>query len=252
MSLTLAASKSALAAGLKASFLANGGTEPYTYSVLPDGAGGTINASSGLYTAPALLSSNPSESYDRIQVTDSTVPTPATAVLPILVTDALGLFCDIIQKEMNLDNGRVFFWDQKISQPKDNGLYVAITELSPRPFGNTNRQVGNDDGLDSVQSLNMRSTLQVSLISRGPEARTRKAELIMALMSNYSQQQQVANSFSIGRLPPGGQFVNLSNIDGAAIPYRYDIAVSIQYLVRKIKPVAYIDDFESVSVTPEA
>src|SRR4051812_24524825 len=112
MSLTLRASKSALGPGLTASFLGSGGTEPYTYSVLPDGAGGTINSSTGLYTAPAAVNGDPRLSTDTIMVTDSLA---ATATLPILVTDPLGLFCEVIQRELALADGRVYLWDQKIN-----------------------------------------------------------------------------------------------------------------------------------------
>jgi hypothetical protein len=54
-----------------------------------------------------------------------------------------------------------------------------------------------------------------------------------------------------GGLPPGGQFVNLSMIDGDAIPYRFNISVNMQYFVRKVKAVAYFDDFADVEVTTE-
>lgn len=244
----LRGSKTALGAGLTASFFASGGTAPYVYSLVPLGAGGSINSSTGLYTAPVILNPNPKFSSETVRVRDAN---NVIAEATLLVTDVLGLFCEIVQRELELDDGRVYLWDQKINQPKDSGLYIAVAELSPKPFGNTNRQAAGGGGLNSEQSVNMRSLLQVSLISRGPEARTRKEELLMSLASNYSISQQEANSFSIGRLPAGGQFVNLSSVDGAAIPYRYDITVSIQYFVRRVRPVTYISDFETVEITTE-
>ena len=114
MSLALAQSKTALAINLTASFLASGGSSPYAYSVLPGGAGGAIDSSTGLYTAPAVVPSDPSLLYDTIQVTDSLA---ATASAQILVGTPLLLFCEILQRQLGLANGRVFIWDQKIFNP---------------------------------------------------------------------------------------------------------------------------------------
>lgn len=243
MSLALTQTLTALAAGLTASFQGVGGTAPYAYSVRANGASGVIDASTGIYQAPAVVPSAPAKLYDVIQVLDAD---GATATSQILVGTPLLLFCEVIQQEMGLANGRVYLWDQKIMQPTDSGLYIAVSVLRPKPFANTNKF--NADGT-STQSVNMYADLQVDIISRGPEARDRKEELILALNSNYAQSQQEINSFYIGKLPPGAQFLNLSNIDGAAIPYRYAIGVSIQYFVTKVKAVPYFDTF--VTPVPE-
>lgn len=251
MSLSLSASYTAIGAGLQSSFLGAGGTEPYTYSVLPGGAGGSIENGStepGLYTAPSILSSDASKSYDTVQVMDSL---GATATLQILVGTPLLLFCDILQRELGLANGRVYLWDQKIMQPTDSGLYIAVGIMSSRTFGNANHPDGSGVGLNAIQSVNVMDLMSIDIISRGPEARDRKTEVILALNSDYAQSQQELNSFRIGQLPAGGQFINLSEIDGAAIPYRFRISANLQYFVRKVKAVPYIDDFAPVTITTE-
>lgn len=252
MSLHLTATRTAIGPGLQSSFLASGGVEPYVYSVVPGGAGGTIengSANPGLYTAPAQANSNPRQAYDTIQVSDGNND---TATLQILVGSPLLLFLDILKTELGLNADHIYLWDQKIMQPTDSGLYVAISVIDSKPFGNTNRPDGSGAGLDAVQSINMLDTLGIDIISRGPAARDRKAEVLLALNSNYAQTQQEANSFKIGQLPAGGQFVNLSEIDGAAIPYRFRINVNLQYFVRLVKGVPYYNDFEPVEVTTEA
>lgn len=246
MSLLLTSSVTAMGPKLTTSFLAVGGTPPYTYSVLPNGAGGSID-SAGLYTAPAIVNPDPKKSSDVIQVQDSL---GATAILPILIAGPLGLFCEIIQRELALVDGRVYMWDQKINQPTDNGLYVAVSVESAKPFGNNTKTDGSGSGLDAVQSVNMLATLGLDIISRGPEARDRKEEIILALNSIYSQSQQELNSFYIGKISTN--FLNLSPIDGAAIPYRFKISVNIQYMVTKTKAVPYFDDFAKVELTTES
>lgn len=249
MSIVLRQTKTALGPLCTASFSASGGTGPYSYSIVTDDddyppAGGSINSSTGIYTAPAVLSTDPERAYDTIRATDAL---SATAESRILVGSVLALFCEIIQQEMGLPNGRVYLWDQKISQPTDNDLYIAVSVLNAKPFGNVNKQVSTGSStMDSQQWVNMLAVFGVDLISRGPSARDRKEELILALGSTYAEQQQEANSFLIGRLPTS--FVNISQVDGAAIPYRFHIDVQVQYAFAKNKAIDFFDNFEGPEV----
>lgn len=238
--ISLAQTLTAILPGLTSSFLASGGTSPYVYSVRLNGAGGTIDASTGLYTAPAQMGSTPQTLYDTIQVRDSL---GAIATASILVGSTLLLFCDILQTYLGLPQGRVYLWDQKIMQPTDSALYIAVSVPSCKPFGNNKSYDSNGNAL---QSVNMLATLDIDIISRGPAARDQKEQILLALMSDYSELQQEANSFSIGRLPTG--FLNLSGIDGAAIPYRYKISVNMQYSVSSSQAVPYFNTFASPTV----
>lgn len=252
MSLILTQSKTALAVNLTASFLGVGGVAPYVYSVRAGGAGGTIDSATGVYTAPSVVNAGsygpPKNLYDTVVVTDAN---SLMATSQILVGNPLLLFCEVIQKELGLANGRVYLWDQKIMQPTDAGLYVAIAVVNCKPFGNVNSYDGAGAGLVSKQVVNMYAQLQVDIISRDTEARDRKEEVILALGSDYAETQQEANSFLIGKLPPNSQFLNLSSVDGAAIPYRFTIGVAMQYFYTKPKDVGYFDTFQDVVVTTE-
>jgi hypothetical protein len=251
MSITITQSKTALGVNLQAGFTASGGTAPYTYSVKtnPIGAGGSINSTTGLYTAPPFVNGGKyalaNQMYDTIQAKDSL---GAIGTTQILVANPLELFCDVIQTSMGLANGRVYLWNQKIMQPTDAGLYVAVAVMSAKPFASINTSDGSGSGLNSQQSVNMYAQLQLDVISRDGEARDRKEEVILALNSDYSRSQQEANSFYIGKLPPGAQFVNLSNEDGAAIPYRFNISVAIQYCYVKTVAVPYFSTFSTPQV----
>lgn len=246
MSLSLSQSVTAVVPGLYGSFLGVGGATPYSYAVIAGGAGGTINGSTGEYTAPTVVSPNPLQLYDTVQVTDAAA---ATATAKILVGTPLLLFCEIIQREMGLSSDRVYLWDQKLFQPIDNDLYIAISVPSAKPFANTVKTDGSGSGLKAIQVVNMLATIDIDILSRGPAARDRKEEVVLAFNSIYAQSQQEINSFYIGKLPPGARFLNLSEVDGAAIPYRYRISVNLQYAVTKTKAVPYFDTFENAAVT---
>lgn len=240
VALALTQSATAVAVNITSSFLGVGGVAPYSYAVLDGGAAGTIDPSTGVYTAPSTLSPNPKQLYDTVQVTDADAN---FATSTILVGTPLLLFCEILEKGLGLAPGRTYLWDQKINQPTDYDLYIAVSVPSCKPFGNVNRQSAN--GASQEQFVAMQATADIDIISRGPAARDRKEEVILALNSIYAQQQQEANSFYIGKLPPSGRFVNLSQIDGAAIPYRYRISVNLQYAVAKTTAAPYFDNINA-------
>jgi len=226
-------------------FAGKAGVPPYAYSVQPGGAGGTINSTTGRYTAPLVAPSNNRLQFDTILVEGYD---GETATATIMVGTPLLLFCEILQREMNLSNGRVYLWDQKINQPIDNDLFIAVSVPSARPFGNSNRF--NGATAESDQFVSMQATVDVDLISRGPAARDRKEDLILALDSDYARYQQDANSFFISKLD--SRFINLSEIEGSAIPYRYRITVKLQYAYIKARPTDYINTFQQPNVETDS
>lgn len=225
-------------------FVASGGTPEYSYMVVPGGAGGTVDSSTGNYTAPPTITLSPRTAYDIIQVTDDLGD---TVEAQILVTDVIGLVCDIIQTGLGLENGRVYEWNQKIFQPQDYGLYAIVSVVSCKPFGNSYAP-NPTDGSQAQQFVSMYSRIDIDLISRGPAARQQKELLLLALNNTYSQQQQNAMGFYIGKLPISGGFLNLSNVDASAIPYRFKISYALQYQINLTQSVPYYDTFAPVQV----
>src|SRR5580698_8318750 len=186
MSISINQNFTACAGGVNfVQFGASGGVAPYSFVIIPGGAGGSINSATGFYTAPLLPSSSPNGAYDTIQVTDSV---SATATAQILVAYPVGLVCDIIQTQMGLANGRVYEWDQKIFQPTDYDLYIVVSIPSCRPFGNVSSPVASN-GSQVNQFVSMYARVDFDIISRGPAARDQKELVVLALNSIYSQQQ---------------------------------------------------------------
>lgn len=216
--------------GKTQTFTASGGTGPYVFSV--KSGLGSINSSTGVYTASR------NTGIAVVEVVDSL---GARARAGVTICSALTLICDIIKTSMELESDQVFLWDQKFNIPDDQRLYVTIGILSCKPFANTREYVPITGGLEELLSVNMQATLSVDIFSRGPDARDRKEEILLALGSTYSQQQQERFGFYVAPIPNG--FVNLSAIEGAAIPYRFNISVNVQYQISKTPSVDYYDDF---------
>ena len=240
MALTLTQNYTAISPGITASFLPVGGTAPYTLSVVPGGCGGTINSASGIYTPPSSVSTNPATISDIIKCTDSA---SGVVTASILVGTPLLLLCDIIQNQMGLANGRVYLWDQKIIAPTDNGLFVAVSEESVKIFGNN---LYYDLNGNSISSVNCMANIGIDIISRGPAARDQKELVVAALVSQYSNQQQEANSFLISRVSTN--FINLSEIEGAAIPYRFRISCALHYAIQNTTAIGYYNTFTTPTV----
>lgn len=244
MSLTLTSNYSAVVPTANfVQFLASGGTAPYAYSVVSGGAGGTIDSSLGFYTAPDTMTAYPPKQlFDTVQVTDGA---GATLSSQIMVATPLFLVCDIIHQGMGLDPFHCFLWDQKVFQPTDSNLYVTVALSSCKPFSNSFKQL--PDGTIQ-QYTSMYGRIDFDAISRGPAARDQKEMIILALNSFYSQSQQTANGFYIGKVPIMGGFINLSQIDGDAIPYRYKISFAMQYVMNLTPSVPYYDTFSTAQI----
>ena len=113
--------------GASGAFGASGGTPPYTYSVDPDGVGGTVN-SSGVYTAPQR------SGIDTVRAVDSL---GAAVTATIQVSSVLQVLCDIIASELGLDGDQVILWNQDFPELKDQRLYIAVGVLQTKPFSNS-------------------------------------------------------------------------------------------------------------------
>lgn len=231
--------KAALKVNMTLPFVGIGGVAPYAYS-LQSGTG-SVNAATGIYTSPETPPS-PRDPRIVLLVTDANGD---TVTAPIVVGTPLELICDIIRTEMGLANDRVWEWDQKINEPEDQSLFIVVSELTCKPFSNKNTI--NEYG-ESVQSTNFLTTLSIDIKSRGTSARVRKEEVVMALNSNYAESQMELNNFRIYNIP--ASFINFSGLDGAAIPYVFNISANLVYSVVKTQAVPYYDDF-SESVPPE-
>ncbi len=240
MSLSISPTTADVNANRTQTFVASGGTGPYTFSMVSGV--GSIGSSSGIYTAP----NSPGTAV--IQVTDSAI-TPATVQATITVKNVLTRVCDIIQGFMGLNADQVYVWDEKIKIPTDTKIYITVAQATPKVFGTKREYVSAGGGLQEQITLQMACAFQIDIFGKTSEARDRKEEVLMALSSTLSQQTQEANGFYVA--PQSTSFVNLSEIDGAAIPYRFTISVNVQYQVSKTPQVDYYDTYDYDLVTED-
>ncbi len=218
---------------------ATGGVPPYAYA--KTSGPGYIDRDTGLFH------SEDATGAALITVTDSL---GATATARVRVGNVYQIICEIIQREMGLDESRVWLWDQKINEPTDADIFIVLRAGPGKCFGNNTNQEPDGTGLNESQSVNMHATLQIDIKSRSIEALERREEVLMALKSTYSVQQQSLNSFGV--FPTSPRILDLSELDGSAIPYRFSFSVALQYMVSKVKAIDYYDTFTEPTVVTNA
>jgi hypothetical protein len=225
-------------AGSFVQFEATGGVEPYVYSLVAGGDGGSINSSTGLYQAPFSTS----KGFQIVRVTDATPVTPQVANFTLNFLNHLQIIADIISTQLGLADDQVYIYNQKFNVPKDNRMYVAIKLGAQKVFGTSSKYIGTQE----MNSINMQATVTIDVISRSLEALNRKEEIFVSLVSQRSQQIQNQNAFRIAQV--ASSFVDLSGIEGAAIPFRFNIAFNILYAKRFLVNVEYFDEFPDLEI----
>ena len=90
--------------------------------------------------------------------------------------------------------------------------------------------------------------IQIDIFSRNNDARIRRYEVLSALTSYYSQQQQEKYQFKIYNIPR--RIINTSRAEGAATIYRYTLTISTQYCKEWTREIDYFDTFPT-NITTE-
>lgn len=233
--MTLTALTRALAPTYNTYVTATGGTPPYVYSIVSGG--GSVNSATGLFTAPNTPATVVVKAVDA-DLEEATVT--------INVMGAVKLFADVIKTFMGLADDQVYLYNQKFKIPPDDRIYIAIKYPEAKPFANNTKYDGTGAGLVAQQTTHFNATIMVDIMSKSTAALERKEEVVLALTSDYSKRQQQLNAFSIARMSQ--RIVALNELEGDAIPYRFNLSVGLQYAFRKLSATEYFDNFQDVEV----
>lgn len=132
------------------------------------------------------------------------------------------ILANIIQVGLGLAPDRVVVYDENFDAPNDPEIYVIIRKNPARVIGVSN--VFDPDTNEEVKSIALNETYDVEISSQNRTAQERYFEVILALASDYSIQQQEANNIRIFRTR---DIQDLSLIEGASALRRYLIPVII-------------------------
>ena len=165
------------------------------------------------------------------------------------------VIADIIERELSLqpanpasknpNDRRVFLWNQNFTLPAYDYMFVILKETPGRAIHNSFKFT-DDSPPQQIQEVVMQKEVTVDVLSRNSEARERKEEVLMALASYYSQDQQGKNGFKIFSHP--SSFVDISEVEGAGKLYRFQARFQCHVKYTKTKTIDYYDDFRDAEV----
>ena len=154
-------------------------------------------------------------------------PVDDEAIIEIRTDGPLAIITDIIKTQLELDNDQVYIYNQEVNIPQDGRLYIVVGFLGITPYSYNSEIVCEGNDMFEVSAINSVYQVEINIFSKGEQALFRKEEVLLALRSQYSQNQQVLNGMSVSRTPT--QLVNLSPIEGPAILYRFNMTFNMHY-----------------------
>ena len=151
----------------------------------------------------------------------------------------------ILSEEMGMPPDSVWLRDQNKKIPNDDGLYIVVGMVSAQTIC-VETYLKNGSPPIEVNEVQQRENIQIDVLSRSNAAIMRNWEVLAALRSIFSIQQQETNDFKIHRLPDN--FINTSAAEGGYQLNRYTLTFPTFVWYRKSKPMLpagddYYDDF---------
>jgi len=162
-------------------------------------------------------------------------------------TGTLDILKQILDKEMNMPENRVWAYNSDIDLPKDSGLFIILFMKEQIPYANNSKFAGTADGMEERQTVNIREEILISLVSRNTDARNRVYEAILALNSLTSRQLQAKNRIHISIL---GDAFDASFLEASAMLNRWDIRIRVfraYGTIRALNDDEYYDKFPNTA-----
>lgn len=154
---------------------------------------------------------------------------------------------DIIRTELELDQQNIWIQAQNRKiPPESQELYCIVGVVDFKPISAKSKYDSDTD--IEKQIVYGRADVQIDLMSRSNEARQRRAELLMALNSFYSENLQNEKCFRIFEIPRS--FVNTSGLQGGSDINRFTLIIPTMISEEKTKSADYYDTF-NVSIWSE-
>ncbi len=160
----------------------------------------------------------------------------------VALREPIKVIGDILLSELELSPAQIMLAYQRYNIPNTPGLYIALSYLDTQLIGVQSDSAPNDVvGMIETQSATLRHSIQIDAMSFDDTARTRRAEIVMALGSVFAKQQMEKNNLQIARLP--SSFTDISSLEESAFLNRYAIVVACTALSIKTKVPPYFDSF---------
>lgn len=145
---------------------------------------------------------------------------------------------------MVLTDQQIWIENQDFKIPETVGLFIIIQQTNSNTYSGTNKYKENqvqDKIKENITSLTKEDYL-INIMSKDDTARTRKEEVILALNSYKSQDEQGKYTFKISQI---GNMVNLSELEGSGMLTRYGLTISVLARYSLNREVPFYDTFSN-------
>lgn len=150
---------------------------------------------------------------------------------------------DIVKNFMDLTEEQILIYNQDFILPATSGLFIILQDTTSQAFASNNRFIPATENVvgaeENIISLNKEEII-INVISKNSEARLRRAEIAMALRTNFSQGQQEIYQFKITNITSS---LNVSEAEGAGMLNRFATTVSLFTHYEKTINTPYYDNF---------
>lgn len=163
------------------------------------------------------------------------------------------IIVDILNYEMQMPKDTVFIRDQNFKFNDSGNLNIVVGQIGAPQYIGASTHLYEDTEQDppqirEIQETVSREDIRIDIMAIDKSAIMRRYEVIAALKSFYSQQQQEINYFRIFSLPNG--FLNTSDAEGGSTLMRFTITIACHVWYRKEKILElpagdYYDDFKT-------
>jgi hypothetical protein len=147
----------------------------------------------------------------------------------------------LIKGYMGLTDNQIWLKNEKAPKPIDRTLFVELGFMSLKPIGssivNDTTTVGTTVIYRESLKTNMQAIVEINIAGRTFDVINRKEEIIGALRSSNSREMQCSKGCFIGSHPL--TMIDISELDGVEIPYRYNMTYAVQYLVTTTHTTTY-------------
>lgn len=157
----------------------------------------------------------------------------------------LDLIKQIIDKQLNMSEGRVWAYNGTQDLPQDAGMFIILSILTKEPYSNNIRYTDTRlGGMQEIQTATFAENIMISCISQNTEARDRVHEVLMALKSTYAQYIQEKYHLHISTI---NEIVDSSFMEATARLNRFDVRCTVMRGYDVINDVDYYDKFPNTS-----
>lgn len=139
----------------------------------------------------------------------------------------------------------VYVYSPVVSLGSTDKLQIGIKSINSTVVANNAYErtviVNGAETYQEVKECTINDIIQIDIMSKNNDARTRRYEVVTALTSNYAKQMQDKYNIRLFDIPSNVQ--NTQQAEGAANIYRYTLTLTAQYMKVYTKTIDYYDKF---------